>query len=132
MSRRDQADVVIGAFPERASRLRRIAWQWFRQLAGFDLRDLTSGFRYYNRSAMQTLAIEEATLLDYQDLGILLLARKAGLRIAEVPVEMGMRVSGKSRIFDSWVSVGRYLALTTLLCLARWQISARRASGTTP
>lgn len=132
LSRRDAADLVIGAFPERASRQRQIAWHWFRQLAGFDLRDLTSGFRYYNQSAMQILSIEEATLLDYQDLGILLLARKAGLRITEVPVEMSLRVSGKSRIFNSWMSVGRYLALTTLLCLARWQVSARQASGTTP
>jgi len=120
---RTQADVVIGAFPERASRLRKIAWEWFRRLAGFDLRDLTSGFRLYNRHAMVVLASHEATLLDYQDLGALLLVRRAGLSIQEVSVSMNLRSVGTSRIFNSWFSVGRYMAATTLLCLARWRVT---------
>lgn len=118
---RQQTDVVIGSFPERASRLRRIAWEWFRRLAGFDLRDLTSGFRLYNRRAMAVLATEEATLLDYQDLGALLMVRRAGLTIMEVPVSMNLRSVGASRIFHSWLSVARYMAATTLLCLSRWR-----------
>jgi hypothetical protein len=127
MQVRDQADLVIGAFPERASPLRQMAWRWFRQLAGFELCDLTSGFRLYNRAAMRVLATREATLLDYQDMGALIMVRRAGLHITEVPVSMNMRVAGQSRIFNSWISVGRYMAATTLLCLARWQTgSARR------
>ncbi len=122
LAARTQSDVVIGAFPERASPLRKIAWEWFRQLAGFDLRDLTSGFRLYNHSAMVTLASQEATLLDYQDLGALLLVRRAGLQIIEVPVSMNVRSTGTSRIFNSWLSVARYMAVTTLLCLARWRV----------
>lgn len=118
LAARTQSDVVIGAFPERASPLRKIAWEWFRQLAGFDLRDLTSGFRLYNHSAMVALASQEATLLDYQDLGALLLVRRAGLQIIEVPVSMNVRSTGTSRIFNSWLSVARYMAVTTLLCLA--------------
>jgi glycosyltransferase involved in cell wall biosynthesis len=117
-----QADVVIGAFPQRASRLRRIAWTWFRMLTGLSLTDLTSGFRCYRRPAMEVLASGEATLLDYQDVGTLLLLRKAGLRIIEVPVTMKDRVDGISRIFNSWLSVGRYMAVTTLLCLSRWRV----------
>lgn len=119
---RELSDVVIGAFPERASKLRKLAWEWFRRLAGFDLRDLTSGFRLYNHQAMEVLASEEATLLDYQDLGALLLIRRAGLRILEVPVTMNVRSAGTSRIFNSWISVARYMAATTLLCLARWRV----------
>lgn len=119
LNARDKADLVIGAFPERASRLRLLAWHWFRQLAGFDLRDLTSGFRLYNRDAMSVLASREATLLDYQDLGALLLVRQTGLRLMEVPVSMNLRSAGKSRIFNSWFSVARYMLATTLLCLAR-------------
>ncbi|MDD2923813.1 glycosyltransferase [Rhodoferax sp.] len=119
------ADVVIGAHPQRASRLRQIAWRWFRVIAGFELRDLTSGFRWYNQSAMEILAASEATLLDYQDVGVLLLLRKAGLRIMEVPVSMNTRQVGKSRIFYSWFSVLRYMVETSLLCLARWEVSAR-------
>lgn len=125
---REQADLVVGAFPERASPMRQMAWNWFRQLAGFDLRDLTSGFRLYNRDVMEVLASREATLLDYQDLGALLLVRRAGLRIGEVPVSMNMREVGQSRIFNSWFSVAKYMAATTLLCLARWEIRKRRAA----
>lgn len=119
---RDQADLVVGAFPERASRLRQLAWRWFQKLAGFDLRDLTSGFRLYNHKAMKTLASREATLLDYQDLGALLLVRRAGLTITEVPVSMNLRAVGTSRIFNSWFNVGKYMIATTLLCLAQWKV----------
>ena len=120
--RAKQADVVIGAFPERASQARKLAWLWFRALAGLDLRDLTSGFRCYNSRAMLLLASTEATLLDYQDVGTLLLFRRAGLRIKEVPVVMSARQAGKSRIFSSWLMVAKYMAVTTLLCLSRWRL----------
>lgn len=114
------ADVVIGAFPERGSRLRRIAWRWFRAITGFSIEDLTSGFRCYNRHACKILAADEATLLDYQDLGVLLMLRRAGLSISEVPVAMYPRATGPSRIFASWSRVARYMLESTLLCLARW------------
>lgn len=114
------SDVVIGAFPARGSAARKLAWRYFRMLTGFGIEDLTSGFRCYNRAACEVLAAEEATLLDYQDLGVLLLLRHAGLDIAEVPVEMYARVTGPSRIFASWSRVARYMVESTLLCLARW------------
>jgi glycosyltransferase involved in cell wall biosynthesis len=122
---RQQADLVVGAFPERASSSRQLAWNWFRHLAGFDLRDLTSGFRLYNRQVLEVLASREATLLDYQDLGALLLVRRAGLKITEIPVNMKMRTVGKSRIFNSWLNVAKYMLTTSLLCLARWDLRSR-------
>ncbi len=128
LARRHDADIVIGAHPERASRLRHVAWWWFRRLTGFELRDLTSGFRDYSREAMELMASREATLLDYQDLGALLLMSRAGLRIAEVPVSMSPRTVGQSRVFRSWFSVARYMAVTTLLCLSRWDVPSRRAA----
>lgn len=115
-----QHDVVIGAHPERASRLRKLAWRYFRLITGFNIEDLTSGFRCYNRAACEILADDEATLLDYQDVGVLLLLRKAGLSIVEVPVAMYPRVSGPSRIFSSWPRILRYMLESTLLCLASW------------
>lgn len=115
-----RSDVVIGAFPARGSAARRLAWRYFRMLTGFGIEDLTSGFRCYNLAACEVLAAEEATLLDYQDLGVLLLLRHAGLAITEVPVEMYPRTSGPSRIFASWPRVARYMIESTLLCLARW------------
>lgn len=114
------ADVVIGAHPQRGSLARRIAWRYFRFITGLPIEDLTSGFRCYNRDACQLLADDEATLLEYQDLGVLLLLRQAGLRMVEVPVEMYPRTSGPSRIFSSWGKVARYMLESTLLCLARW------------
>lgn len=114
------ADVVIGAYPQRGSPARQLAWRYFRWLTGFALEDLTSGFRYYSRPACQVLAGEEATLLDYQDVGVLLLLRRAGMHITEIPVSMNVRRSGISRIFFSWTAVLRYMAETTLLCLSRW------------
>lgn len=110
------ADTVIGAFPERASNLRRFAWRWFQWLTGLKVTDLTSGFRCYNHKAIEVLAGEAATQLDYQDVGTLLLLRRAELTVIEVPVSMNARVAGASRIFRSWASVVRYMAVTTVLC----------------
>ena len=113
------ADVVIGAFPIRASRARRIAWSYFRLLTNLKLQDITSGFRAYNRTAMNLLASPRLSLLDYQDIGVLLIARRKKLRLAEVSVTMRPRQEGKSRVFDSWLTVAKYMFQTSLLCLAR-------------
>lgn len=113
------ADVAIGAFPERASRARRWAWSYFRFLTGLQLEDITSGFRAYNHAAMTVLASREASLLDYQDVGVLLILRRQGLRSVEVPVLMQPRTIGASKIFRSWWMVGKYMLQTSLLCLAR-------------
>jgi hypothetical protein len=113
------ADVVIGACPERASSARRIAWSYFRVITGFRLEDITSGFRAYNRTAMRVLASPQASLLDYQDVGVLLILRRNGLRIAEVPIFMEVRLSGCSRVFSSWLVVAKYMLQTSVLCIAR-------------
>lgn len=113
------ADVVIGTFSERLSPAKRLAWRWFRALTGLKVEDLTSGLRVYNRRALRILASTEATMLDYQDVGVLLLLRRYGLSVFEVPVRMHPRHDGKSRVFSSWLTVARYMAHTTVLSLAR-------------
>lgn len=120
------AEVVIGACPQRGSRLRRMAWRYFRALTGFNFEDLTSGLRYYGPAACRLLAREDATLLEYQDIGVLLLLHQAGLSIAEIPVVMNSRSSGVSRVFSSWWVVARYMIETTLLCFAKWQAGRGR------
>ena len=115
-----EADVVIAACPSRGSALRHFAWRYFKFLTGLTIDDLTSGFRHYNAEACRLLAGEEATLLDYQDIGVLLMIRHANLRVAEIPVAMNPRRTGASRVFSSWWTVGRYMLETTLLCLASW------------
>jgi len=113
------ADVVVGACPLRASKARRVAWRWFRLLTGIVVQDITSGFRAYNRLAIEQLSRPEASLLDHQDIGVLLILRRCGLRVREVAVPMGSRRHGKSRVFDSWGTVFRYMLQTSLLCIAR-------------
>lgn len=112
------ADVTIGACTPRGSRARKIAWTLFRWFSGLNVRDLTSGLRAYSSPAIILLASSRASLLDYQDVGVLLLLRKAGLRIREVPVEMRPRSHGPSKIFCSWLKVAEYMLLTLVLCFS--------------
>jgi len=112
------ADVVIGSCTPRGSRARKTAWTMFRWLSGLDIQDLTSGLRAYSGPAVLLLASSRATLLDYQDLGVLLLLRNAGLRIREVQVVMCPRRHGSSKVFSSWLKVGEYMLLTLILCIS--------------
>lgn len=114
-----EADVVIGACVARGSALRRWAWRYLRLLTGFEVTDMTSGFRAYNLQALRTLATSEATLLDYQDVGVLFLLHRAGARIVEVGVSMNERLVGHSRLFHTWLRVAKYMLETTMLCIAK-------------
>lgn len=112
------SDLVIGSDPSRGSWQRKLAWAWLRMLSGESLRDLTSGFRCCGPKALERLVSADVSLLNYQDIGVLLSLKRAGLTIIEVPVEMGPRGEGASRIFASWWRVGLYLMETTALTLA--------------
>jgi len=114
-----EADVAIGACTRRGSVLRHIAWAMMKQASGLSLDDVTSGFRVYNRDAIRELASWRATLLDYQDVGVLLLLQSKGLQIVDVPVEMQDRRNGKSRIFHSWMTVIYYMSHTLILGLTK-------------
>lgn len=114
-----RANVVIGTCPGRLSIGKRLAWAYFRLITGLRLEDLTSGFRIYDRQAMRTLAAPVASLLDFQDVGVLLLLKRAGLDIIEVPVDMSQRQDGKSKVFYSWWMVARYMLQTSALCVAK-------------
>jgi glycosyltransferase involved in cell wall biosynthesis len=110
------ADMVIGSCTGRGSHARKIAWRFFRGMTGLEIEDMTSGFRAYDLPAMKILASEKATLLEYQDIGVLLLLIHSGLRIQEVQVPMQLRLSGSSKIFSSWFKVAEYLLLNLILC----------------
>ncbi len=119
------ADVAIGACPRRGSRARKIAWRLMKYASGLSLEDITSGFRVYNRKAIRTLAGWRATLLDYQDIGVLLLLQSRGLQIVDVRVEMEDRRNGKSRVFHSWAMIIYYMCHTLLLGLSKRQLARR-------
>lgn len=113
------ANVAIGTFSQRLSKAKRMAARYFRIITGIGVQDFTSGLRVYDRHAVRVLAAREASLLDYQDLGVLMLLRQHGLRFTEVPTPMSQRRSGGSRVFSSWPMVMRYMLHTTVLCFAR-------------
>jgi hypothetical protein len=113
------ADVSIGACTQRGSMLRKIAWVLIKSTSGLTLEDITSGFRAYNRKAIGELSKPRATLLDYQDVGVLLLLQARGLSIVDVNVDMQDRRNGGSRIFRSWIIVFYYMCQTLLLGLTK-------------
>ncbi len=122
--RSEDSDVVIGTFAQRLSVPKRIAWWYFRLLTGLPVQDFTSGLRAYDRRAVRTLASREASLIEYQDMGVLMLLYEKGFRLREVHAEMSPRRVGRSRVFASWLIVARYMLHTTVLCFAR--VSVRR------
>lgn len=125
------AHVAIGTFPSRLSAAKRLAWRYFRLLTGIGVQDFTSGLRVYDRRAISVLASRKASLLDYQDLGVLMLLRKKGLRLHEVPTVMSPRRTGGSRVFSSWLMVARYMLHTTVLCFAQFGPRGRSARART-
>ena len=114
-----EADVSIGCCIRRGSRLRKIAWVLLKFTSGLKMEDITSGFRVYNRPAMELLSGREATLLEYQDVGVLILLKNAGLRLQDVDVTMLPRTSGNSRVYSSWLVVAYYMAHTLLLGITK-------------
>lgn len=114
------ADMVIGSCPGRGSQARKMAWRFFRGMTGLEIEDLTSGFRAYSLPAMEILASKKATLLEYQDIGVLLLLINSGMRILEMQVPMRPRLSGSSKIFSSWFKVAEYLLLNLILCTSHF------------
>lgn len=119
------ADVVIGTYAQRLSAAKRVAWWYFRVLTGLPVQDFTSGLRAYSRRAVRALASREASLLDYQDMGVLMLLNQKGFRLRELPTVMSPRKSGMSRVFASWFVVARYMLHTTVLCFARLDVRRR-------
>lgn len=113
------ADVTIGACTRRGSLLRKIAWTLMKRISGLRLEDLTSGFRVYDRRAIRRLAAWQATLLEYQDVGVLAMLQASGIRIKDVEVSMLPRRHGMSRVFYSWTSVMYYMSYTLLLSFTK-------------
>ena len=115
----NEADVVIGTRTRRGSALRKIAWSVMKRVSGLRLEDLTSGFRVYDRRAIRRLAAWQATLLEYQDVGVLAMLQSAGISIKDVEVKMLPRRHGISRVFYSWTSVVYYMSYTLLLSFTK-------------
>ena len=129
-----QADIVVGSRfltdndGFRSTFLRRIGIRFFEWLCllltGRTFTDPTSGFRAYNKRAIDFMAQDYPTF-DYPEPEELVLASKFGLIVKEVPVLMRARWSGESTI-SSTISVYYMLKVT----LAMIFIYLRKADGT--
>ena len=79
---------------------RRVGIRFFATLLSMVCRtritDPTSGFRIMNRRAIRLLSKRYSE--DFPEVEALVLAHRAGLRIAEVPVQMSERTAGRSSI----------------------------------
>ena len=113
------ADVVIGNCTQRGSVGRHIAWNVFKRINRLPISDITSGFRLYNKKAIKCLTSRQATMFEFQCIGVLLMMRNMGLSLKEVTVDMNNRNSGVSRIFHSWFAVGYYLLYSGLLSVTK-------------
>ncbi len=109
------SDVSIGACTSRGSKMRKIAWVFLKWISGLGMEDITSGFRAYNTAAVQLLAGRDATLLEYQDIGVLAHLKRNALAITEIQVEMCSRTSGRSRVYSSWLMVAYYMVQASIL-----------------
>ena len=122
------ADVSIGSCVQRGSRARKLAWVMLKAASGLTMQDITSGFRVYNEKAIALLAGRNATLLDYQDVGVLAQLNNAGLRITDVEVTMLPRSNGTSRVYHSWLVVASYMMHTLLLGISKRKVRHRKAA----
>jgi len=100
---RDEADMVIGsrfvaATGYKAPFTRRVGMILFSAVAAAAMKqkvaDTTSGFRALNREVFTYLA--ENYPVDFPDAETLVLVKRSGFRLLEVPVKMRPRKSGKS------------------------------------
>ena len=83
-----------------------------RVLVGMDLTDCTSGFRAANRRVI--LAFAHWYPEDYPEPEVILLLRRAGFRIGELPVKMRRRRAGRSSI---GLLQGLFYVLKVTVCL---------------
>ncbi len=102
---RDEADMVIGSrflgsSPYKTTFFRRTGIKIFyfanRLFLGEKIKDSTSGFRAYNRKAVEVLRKYYPD--DYPEPEAIFILKKKGLRIKEVGVEMEERKGGRSSI----------------------------------
>lgn len=117
-----EADVVVGSrfilregYQSRF--MRRMGIRLFQHLNRLlihqKITDSTSGFRAYNTAALQVL--QNNYPVDYPEPEALVMLKKRGFRITEIPVKMRNRIGGESSI-SGWKSV-YYMIKVTLSIL---------------
>jgi glycosyltransferase involved in cell wall biosynthesis len=110
----------VGRFP--VPRARRVAMRmlssYLSRLTGTELTDVTSGFRAYNRPAIELFARTYPAEYLSDTVESLVIASRAGARITQVPVSMRPRLAGTPSQ-SSWRAVGYLLRVSVMLVLER-------------
>ena len=110
----------VGRFP--VPRARRMAMRmlasYLSRLTGTELTDVTSGFRAYNRPAIELFARTYPAEYLSDTVESLVIASRAGARVSQVPVSMRPRLAGTPSQ-SSWRAVGYLLRVSVMLLLER-------------
>jgi len=107
-----KADIIIGAYPQRANIFKKIVWKIWRKLTGLKIKDFTSGFRLYSKKAYTFLANYPMFAFEYQDIELLLTLKRKNFKIKEISVKMNKRIEGKSKLFTNLYDIIRYLIVS--------------------
>lgn len=117
----DEADIVIGArfagadeYEARGARrlaMRLLARSLSRR-TGTRLTDATSGFRAFNRRAVELFALDYPAEYLGDTVEALIIASRAGLRVVQVPVKMLPRTTGNAS--QNWFMSALYLGRVVL------------------
>lgn len=129
----EHADVVVGArfagegdYVVRGPRswAMRVLSRLVGRIVGAPLTDVTSGFRAANRRALRVFARHYPAEYLGDTVESLVIAHRAGLRVAQVPVAMRVRQHGvpSQRVFGSVTYLGRASAALLLALLRRWPV----------
>jgi hypothetical protein len=113
------SDIAIGSCTNRGTIGKKLVWWLLRRVSGLEIGDITSGFRAYSRRAAHLLTSSSAALFEFQDVGVLMLAKNHQLKTIEIMVEMNNRRYGNSRVYTNYFVIARYIAATLLLAHAR-------------
>ena len=132
----DGADVALGSRFARGAPDYEVGWfrrrammllaRIVRRLADTDVTDVTSGFRAFDRAAIELLARDYPVEFLADTVEVLLRCHAAGLEIREVPVEMRPRERG-TPTNRSWRLAVNYLRL--LIGIASWGWRSSRLVG---
>ncbi|MGK2876857.1 MAG: polyprenol monophosphomannose synthase [Nocardioides sp.] len=124
------ADLVIGSrwvkggsvvnWPVRRLLLSRGGNLYVRMLLGITVRDATAGYRVFRRETLQKVDLEQVESTGYIfQTDMVTRALKAGLTVAEVPIEFIERVRGASKMSGA-------VAAESMRLVTRWGLQQRR------
>ena len=133
-----RADLVIGSrwvpggtvvnWPWRRELLSRGGNLYVRLLLGVSVKDATAGFRLFHRATLETIELDQVRSSGYVfQTDLVARTLRAGLQIAEVPIEFVERVRGESKMSGAVASES--LRRITLWGLHERREQVRRARG---